>query len=122
MTYCKQCLEKQRKIDELQDEILQLKAKLRYQERTAREGLFGSSTPSSKLPIKPNSPTDHPRDRGGGKVGHKGHGRSGVCEQEADHVQRVSIGNVCPDCGSTLEDKGARSRAVIDCEPLSCTV
>lgn len=118
MTYCKQCLERQRKIDELQDEILQLKAKLRYQERTAREGLFGSSTPSSKLPIKPNSPTDHPRNRGGGKVGHKGHGRSGVCEQEADQVQRISIGNVCPDCGSTLEDKGARSRAVIDCEPL----
>lgn len=82
MTYSKQCLEKQRRINELQEQLLQLKAKLRYQERTAREGLFGSSTPSSKLPIKPNSPKkDHPLDRGGGKVGHKGHGRSGVCEK-----------------------------------------
>jgi transposase len=118
MTYCKQCLDKQRKIDELQEEIVRLKAKLRYQERTAEEGFFGSSTPSSKVPVKPNSDQHHPRNRGGGKTGHKGHGRSAICEQEADRVQRVSIGNVCPDCGSRLEDKGTKDRAVIDCQPI----
>jgi len=55
MTYCKQCLEKQQKINELEEEITRLQGKLRRQERTAREGFFGSSTPSSKVPVKPNS-------------------------------------------------------------------
>ena len=32
MTYCKGCLEKQREIDELKEEIARLKAKQRYQE------------------------------------------------------------------------------------------
>ena len=48
MTYCKQCLEKQRRINELEEEIASLKHRLRYQEQTAQEGFFGSSTPSSK--------------------------------------------------------------------------
>lgn len=118
MTYCKQCLEKQRKIDDLEEEIVSLKAKLHYQERTVKEGFFGTSTPSSKLPVKPNSPTEHQRNRGGGKVGHKGHGRSSICKQDADKVERISVGNVCPDCGSVLQEKGFRSRTVIDCQPV----
>lgn len=118
MTYCKQCLEKQRKINELQEEIARLKDKLRYQERTAKEGLFGSSTPSSKVPVKPNSPKQQQRNRGGGKVGHKGHGRSSICEPEADKLERLTIAGVCPDCGSALENKGFRTRAIIDCEPV----
>ena len=64
MIYCKDCLTKQQKIDELEEEIVLLKAKLRYQERTAKEGFFGSSTPSFKVPVKPNSSTGHQRNRG----------------------------------------------------------
>jgi len=78
----------------------------------------GSSTPSSKLPVKPNSSTGHPRNRGGGKEGHKGHGRASISEQDADKVEKLTIANVCPDCGSTLEEKGTRARAVIDCQPV----
>ena len=44
ITYCKQCLKKQQKINELEEEIISLKAKLRYQERTAKEGFFGSQS------------------------------------------------------------------------------
>ena len=76
MTYCEECLAKQQKINELEEEISTLKSKLRYQERTAKEGFFGSSTSSSKLPVKPNSSTGHQRNQGGGKVGHQGHGRA----------------------------------------------
>ena len=36
-SFCKACLEKQRKIDALQEENKRLKDKLRRQERTARE-------------------------------------------------------------------------------------
>jgi transposase len=118
MTYCKQCLAKQQKINELKEEITSLKSKLRYQERTAKEGFFGSSTPSSKVPVKPNSPTGDKRNRGGAKPGHKGHGRSSIREQDADNVEKINIGNTCPDCGSILEDKGTKTRAVIDCQPI----
>ena len=118
MTYCKQCLAKQQKINELEEEITSLKSKLRYQERTAKEGFFGSSTPSSKVPVKPNSPTGDKRNRGGAKPGHKGHGRSSIREQDADNVEKINIGNTCPDCGSILEDKGTKTRAVIDCQPV----
>jgi len=118
MTYCQQCLEKQQKINELEEEIASLKTKLRYQERTAKEGFFGSSTSSSKLPVKPNSSTEHQRNRGGGKPGHKGHGRANIPEQDADKVEKICISNTCPDCGSILEDKGTRARTVIDCQPV----
>jgi len=47
LTYCPECLRKQQRINELEEEVVQLKARLRYQERTAAEGPFGSSTPSS---------------------------------------------------------------------------
>ncbi len=118
MTYCKECFIKQQKINELKEEITSLKSKLRYQERTAKEGFFGSSTPSSKVPVKPNSPTGDKPNPGGGKPGHKGHGRASICEQDADKVERLSVGDVCPDCGSTLEEKGTRARTVIDCQPV----
>jgi len=118
MTYCKGCLSKQQKINELEEEITSLKSKLHYQERTAKEGFFGSSTPSSRVPVKPNSPTEDKRNRGGAKPGHKGHGRSSIREQDADKVEKIHIGNTCPDCGSILEDKGTKTRAVIDCQPV----
>ncbi len=96
MIYCQQCLEKQRKIDELQEQIVSLKAKLRHKERTAQEGFFGSSTPSAKIPIKPNCQIEHTNNCGGGKTGHKGHGRTGVCEKDADYVQRVKGSRYMP--------------------------
>ena len=40
MTYYKGYLSKQQKINELEEEITSLKSKLRYQERTAKEGFF----------------------------------------------------------------------------------
>ena len=118
MTYCQECLKKQRKINELEDEIVSLKAKLRYQERTAKEGFFGSSTPSAKIPVKPNSQKAHQRNRGGGKVGHEGHGRTTICQEDADKVEKIRIADTCPDCGTFLEDKGSKARTVIDCQPV----
>ena len=118
MTYCKQCLDKQQKINELEEELCSLKNKLRYQQRAATEGFFGSSTPSSRLPVKPNSHKEHPRNRGGGKPGHKGHGRTSICDEAADKVERIRTANTCPDCGTILEDKGARARTVMDCQPV----
>jgi len=118
MTYCKQCLNKQQKINDLEEEISTLKSKLRYQERSAKEGFFGSSTPSSKIPVKPNSQKEYQRNRGGGKPGHQGHGRASICEEDADKVEEIRIDDTCPDCGTTLEDKGTKTRTVMDCQPV----
>lgn len=117
MVYCKQCLEKQREIDELKEQVASLQARLRYQERTAQEGFFGSSTPSAQLPVKPNRPAG-PRPRGGGKTGHAGHGRSRIDPDQADRVVTVPRVDVCPDCGGTLEARGCRTRTVLDCQPV----
>jgi len=118
MTYCKECLSKQQRINNLKEEIITLKSKLRYQERTVKEGFFGSSTSSAKIPVKPNRQKEHQRNRGGGKVGHQGHGRGSICEEDADKVEKIPIGDICPDCGSTLEQKGTKDRTVIDCQPV----
>ncbi len=52
---CPLCLEKQREIDDLREENMSLRAALRREQRKMEDGEFGSSTPSSKIPIKPNS-------------------------------------------------------------------
>jgi len=122
MTYCKECLNKQQKINELEEEIVSLKTKLRYQERTAKEGFFGSSTPSSKLLIKPNSQKEHQHNQGGGKTGHKRYGRSSIEKQDADEVKTVKVENICPDCGGTLEDKGNRTQTVVDCQTVKSNI
>ena len=118
MAYCKECLNKQQKINELEEEISSLKSKLRCQDRTAKEGFFGSSTPSSKLPVKADSGKEQQRNRGGAKVGHKGHGRASICEEDADNVETIRLDNTCPDCGSVLEDKGSKNRTVMDSQPV----
>ena len=118
LVYCPGCLEKQRRIDELEDEVRRLKAQLRYQQRTATEGPFGSSTPSSKIPVKPNSLEERQAKRGGAKRGHVGHGRQAVDAEEADRVEVMEVEGGCPCCGGKLQDKGVRWRTVIDGQPL----
>jgi len=70
MTYCKKCFGKQKKLNNLEEEMSTLKNKLCYQQSSAKEEVFGSSTPSAKIPVKPNPQKEHQRDRSGGKVGH----------------------------------------------------
>jgi len=116
--FCRSCLEKQREIDDLKEEIVRLKAKLRYQERTAKEGFFGSSTPSAKVPLKPNTLAERRARRGGAKPGHRGHGRKPLPEPEADRVERIAVAPLCPHCACPLRDRGVRRRTVADCEPV----
>jgi len=116
--YCPDCLDKQRQINELQEEIGRLKDRLRYQERTAKEGSFGSSTPSSKVPVKPSSLPERQAKTGGGRFGHKGNGRQAVPEDQADRVVDVGGPDCCPDCGGALKDKGYRPRTVLEAQPV----
>ena len=101
--YCPKCLEKDRKIARLMEQLESTKAKLRYQERTAKEAPFGSSTPSSKVLVKPNALQERQRRQGGAKKGHPGHGRKAVAVEDADRVERVSLSESCPDCGTLMK-------------------
>jgi transposase len=115
---CPQCLEKQRRIDRLEEENQRLKEKLRYIERKAQEGLFGSSTPSAKIALKANTAEEQRAKPGGAKAGHAGHGRKAVEEANADRIETVEVGPSCPHCGGPLEHKEYRERSVIDSKPL----
>lgn len=115
---CEGCLEKQRKIDQLLEEIQRLKAKLRYQERKEKEGFFGSSTSSSKVPFKANTSEGKRNHKGGARPGHVGHGRKAHSEETADEVIPIDVGETCPACGGLLKLKQIKDRTVIESEPV----
>ena len=115
---CEGCLEKQRQIDQLLEEVQRLKAKRRYQERKDQEGVFGSSTPSSQLPLKANTDQENRNRKGGARSGHKGHGRSAHSQETADEIIPIDVGEICPDCGGRLKLKEVRNRTVIETEPI----
>lgn len=105
-------------IDQLKEENARLKARLRHQERTAKEGPFGSSTPSAKTPHKPNAPPQNSQRRGGAKAGHRGHGRRPIADPEITREQSVPGPERCPYCGGPLNPKDRKARTIIDIEPV----
>lgn len=119
INWCRECWGKQEIIDRLTVENQSLKQRLRDRERKEREGFFGSSTPSSKLPVKPNSTETEPGKPRGGQPGHRG-GSGRKTFTQADRIVEVpgQAGTHCPNCGFPLQDKGADERAVIESQPL----
>jgi len=117
MAYCKDCIEKDLKIAELNETIKGLQAKLRYRERKDEEGPFGLSTPSSKAPFKENASEEKTNKKGGAVVGHKGHGRKSVTEEAADLVVDRNAREVCPECGIPLVLYKKTERTIIDNAP-----
>ena len=110
---CPLCLNKQRRIDELEDEVKRLRAALCREQRKMQDGFFGSSTPSSKKPFK-NSIEKNGEKPKGGRPGHKGHGRKGH-EETADRTEDIFLeSESCPECGQFLLKKGIEERSVLD--------
>jgi len=111
---CSLCLEKQRVIDDLQEEIKRLSAALGRHKRKEEEGFFGPSTPSSKKPVKANTEKKESKPRGA-RSGHKGHGRKSHAAESVDRTVEVELdGESCPECGGQLEKKGIQERSVLD--------
>jgi hypothetical protein len=117
MAYCKACIEKDLKIEELKETIKSLQAKLNYRQRKEEEGYFGASTPSSRVPFKENASEEKKNSKGGGVPGHRGHGRRTHTEENADEVLSRDVGDACPDCGGVLIFKEVRKRTVIESTP-----
>ncbi len=113
---CSECVDKQEEIYRLREENQCLKAKLRREECKGTEGFFGSSTPSSKIPVKPNTTSE--KKNGGAKKGHKGNGRKNFPKDEADIYETIETDDICPDCNIELYKKDSRDRYVIDIKPL----
>ena len=100
------------------EENQRLKGQLRYRQRKEKEGVFGSSTPSSQVPFKGNSSEENRSHKGGARPGHVGHGRKAHGEETADAVIPIDVGESCPECGGVLKLKEVRPRAVIESEPV----
>jgi len=117
---CSECLKKQREIDTLTEENQRLKEKLRYRKRKEKEGFFGSSTPSSKVPVKANTSKTKPKKKKGAKAGHTGAGRKSFDEEHADLVIEVEhdLNGDCPLCGGPLADKDVEDRMVMESRPV----
>lgn len=118
LNFCSGCFEKQRRIDRLEEEVCSLKQKLRYREREAGEGPFGSATPSARRPFKGNTSEEQRAKVGGAQRGHQGHGRATVDAGKADRCETVMVQDACPYCAGPLENRGFRSRSVRDAQPL----
>lgn len=119
VNFCQNCFEKQKKIDQLTEEITRLRQKLCQKERKEKEGFFGLSTPSSQIPIKPNTPEEERRKRGGREKGHLGAGRRGFAVDEADHLKDIPcLLETCPDCQFPLIEKESASRSVLNIQPV----
>ncbi len=114
---CEGCLEKQRIIDRQFEEINRLKQKLYINQRKSEQGFFGSSTPSSQIPIKENSLADKQARKGGGQVGHRGVGRQVFTQDEADEVRVAEvIEDTCIECRCGLSRQSPNTRGVYELE------
>jgi len=113
-------LKKQREIDGLKEEVERLRQKLSYQARKDKEGFFGSSTPSAKLPLKVNSDKGRERKPKGARPGHAGVGRKRASSLEVNRRMEVesTVGDHCPRCGTPLLDKGGKERLILESQPL----
>lgn len=112
---CDGCLHKQRIIDRQAQEILSLKQKLKLNERRLKQGFFGSSTPSSQVPVKANSLADKQAKRGGAQLGHQGSKRQVFPAHQADEVRLAAVGaKSCQFCQCSLVSHSANQRAIYD--------
>jgi transposase-like protein len=114
---CEGCLEKQREIDCLKEENQRLKQKLNLNQRKSKEGFFGSSTPSSQIPVKPNSLAENQAKKGGGQLGHKGVGRQIFSASEADENRKAEVAEIsCAHCQCNLSRLSSNERAIYEIE------
>ncbi|CAN5361063.1 IS66 family transposase [soil metagenome] len=115
---CDACLEKQREIDRLREELTRLRQQLNQRQRAALAAPFGSATPSSKIPLKPKTTPEYLEKRGGAQLGHAGHGRRAVTAATAERVITIAAAERCPQCGGTLITKGWDTRSVLEMQPV----
>jgi transposase len=116
--HCENCFKKQRKIDELEEKNRRLRDQLRYYKARESKGFFGLQTPSSRLPVKPNTAPETSGRKKGAQPGHAGRGRVSCPKDEAAEVIELAALPACPHCGGDVETFETDERTVMDSEPL----
>lgn len=119
---CSGCLSKMREIDQLKRKldkqarrIAVLEKKLGERARSPHESPFGASASSAKEPFKTNA-SDQDRERkGGGKPGHRGHGRKNP--PRCEPAEKLAAPCLCPTCGGGTESRKIETRHVRDYIP-----
>jgi transposase len=118
VSLCDGCLDKQREIDRLKEEVQRLRLKLSVNQRKSKEGFFGSSTPSSQVPVKANSLAENQARKGGGKPGHAGAGRQVFSAVQADETRVAEVSaQMCADCECRLNRQSSNERAIYELQP-----
>lgn len=109
---------KDREIARLRAENAALKASQCGGERNpANIKPFGSSTPSSKIPVKANSSEENRKKAGGRQKGHQGHGRKVVAEPD----EKIDLPKpTCPASHLPLVNCSIRTRTVVHTVPARC--
>lgn len=109
---------KDREIRSLREENARLKdAQCGGRANPAAARPFGSSTPSSRMPLKPNSSEEDRKRVGGRPAGHAGHGRRAVADEEADEVVDLPKPASCPVHGLPFASWTARPRTAVHVVP-----
>lgn len=109
---------KDRRIRALEEENARLKdAQCGGAAAPATAKPFGSSTPSSKMPVKPNSSEEDRSRVGGQPKGHAGHGRKAVPDEDADEAVDLTKPTSCPVHGIALASWTTRTRTVVHMAP-----
>jgi hypothetical protein len=124
--FCEACFEKQQRIDRLEEENERLRREATRLRRKLKEGPFGSSTPSAKIPIKPNtvpppaSAAGEQKRKRGAQPGHPWHGRKRIDPTVADEVIDVCgvADDQCPDCHLPLKTFDYDYRQVLESQPV----
>ena len=114
---CEGCFDKQCEIDRLKEEVQQLRLKVCANQRKSAAGFFGSSTPSSRIPVKANSLAENRARSGGAIKGHRGVGRQVFSAAEADE-RRVAevLPATCETCECRLNRLSSNERGVYELE------
>jgi len=115
---CSHCLARSRRIAELEAQVAKLTKALGRRNRESQAKPFGSSTPSSKDPLKANSLPEQQAAQGGAKPGHKGHGRPRLMPGPEDpSPETVNAPATCPDCQGPVVGHGCETRSFLDLIP-----
>ena len=108
MAYCKGCIEKDLKIEELKETIKSLQAQLKYREEKGRGRILRGLHPFFEDALQEECPLDETNKKGGGVPGHAGHGRPTHTEDTADEVIDLDVGDICPRLRGSSHREGSK--------------
>jgi hypothetical protein len=115
---CDGCFDRDQELNRLRVEIQSLKLKVsKIERKVTKKDVLNAHTPSSKIPYKKNSTSADISKQGGGKIGHKGVGRSRA-NAEAEAISVELDFSRCPDCDVNLKQKDFIKRTIVDVAPV----